>query len=161
MSFRFHSPERRSTAAFSLIEAIFTIAIIGIMSTIVVSAINNASRDANRVVARQQQATLQSALQSWVLGNMRVVGGANDGMLRSIENLRSSYNSASTTVARFQLIAPPVGEGYLDSNTRDHFADHSTNSNRLETAALKSTNQHLSLPTWQSGEFPRAMLQDN
>lgn len=152
---------RRRAAAFSLIEAIFTIAIIGIMSTIVVSAINNASRDANRVVSRQQQATVQSALQSWVLGNMRVVGGANDGMLRSIEDLRNTYNNAATTAARFQLLAPAVGEGYLDSNTRDHFAENSVNSNRLESTALKSAKQHITLPTWQSGEFPHALLQNN
>lgn len=151
----------RRSAAFSLIEAIFTIAIIGIMSSIVVSAINNASRDANRVVARQQQATLQSALQSWVLGNMRVVGGADDGILRSVEDLRSAYNNAPTTSARFQLVAPPIGEGYLDPITRDHFAENSTNTNRLETAALKASRQHFTLPTWQSGEFPRALLQDN
>ena len=53
---------------FSFVEAIFTIAIIGIMSSIVVAAISNASRDAHRVMARQQQASVQGALTAWVMG---------------------------------------------------------------------------------------------
>jgi type II secretory pathway pseudopilin PulG len=155
------SSRNRTTRAFSLVEAIFTIAIIGIMSSIVVAAISNASRDANRIVARQQQATLNSALGAWVMGNMRVVGGANDGQLRSIEDLRGTYNGQTTTLSRFLLVSPDLGEGYLDETTRLHFIQNSANSGRLETAALISAKQHITLPTWQSGEFPKALLQDN
>lgn len=156
------SPFRvRSSAAFSLIEAVFTIAIIGVMSSIVVAAISNATRDANRIVARQQQATLNGALNAWVMGNLRVATGANAGQVLSIEDLRSQYNSRPTSLSRLLLIAPDVGEGYLDTSTRDHFVEHSTNSGRIESAALKSARQHLTLPPWNSGEFPKALLQDN
>ena len=156
------SPSRkRSIAGFSLIEAIFTIAIIGIMSSIVVVAITSATRDANRIVARQQQATLNGALQAWVMGNMQITAGANAGQWRSLEDLRSQYNATGTTMARFLLISPDVGDGYLDPGTRQHFLDNTINSNRLETAALKSARQHLTLPNWVAGEFPKAMLVDN
>jgi type II secretory pathway pseudopilin PulG len=43
---------KQRRAGFSFVEAIFTIAIIGIMASIVVAAISNASRDAHRVLAR-------------------------------------------------------------------------------------------------------------
>jgi hypothetical protein len=49
-----------------MIEAIFGIAIIAVMSSLVVAAITNASRDANRIGARHQQATLNKALNVWV-----------------------------------------------------------------------------------------------
>jgi type II secretory pathway pseudopilin PulG len=64
-----HSADSRG---FSFVEAIFTIAIIGIMSSLVVAAISNASRDAHRVMARQQQAAVHSALTAWVLAQTRV-----------------------------------------------------------------------------------------
>lgn len=155
------SPSRaQHVTGFSLVEAIFTIAIIGIMSSIVVAAISNASRDANRIVARQQQATLNGALNAWVIGSMRVESGVQAGQLRGIEDVRAQYNSSSTSLARLLLISPTVGEGYLDEATREHFVEHSTN-NRIESSALKNAQQFITLPTWQTGEFPKAMLQDD
>ncbi len=155
------SRTQRPFAGFSLVEAIFTLAIIGIMSSIIVAAISNASRDANRIVARQQQATLNSALNAWVMGSLRVETGTEAGQLRSLEDVRAQYNANGTSLARLLLISPDLGEGYLDETTRAHFVEHSTNSNRIESAALKSAKQHLTLPTWQTGEFPKALLQEN
>jgi Tfp pilus assembly protein FimT len=151
----------RRSSGFSLIEAIFTIGIIAIMSSIVVAAISNASRDANRIVARQQQATLNGALNAWVMGSMRVASGANEGQLLGIEDLRAEYNGRGTALARFLLVAPDTGGGYLDESTREHFLEYTTNSGRLETSALQSAKQHLTLPNWVSGDFPKALLQDN
>lgn len=154
-------PPNRNNWAFSLVEAIFTIAIIAIMSSIIVAAISNASRDANRIVARQQQATLNSALNAWVMGSMRITSGANEGQLRSLEDVRAEYNGQTSSLARLQLIAPTAGSGYLDETTRSHFIDYTNNAGRIESSALESGNQHITLPTWVSGEFPKALLQDN
>lgn len=154
--------QTRRRNGFSFVEAIFTIAIIGIMSSLVVAAISNASRDAHRVMGRQQQAAVQSALTAWVMAQNRV---GNTAQLRSLENVRTTYNALSTTSARFNLLVPNATSadpnlraGFLDQTTADHFLDYTTGTDKLKTAALDNAKQYLSLPTWQSGDFPRVDL---
>lgn len=156
--------QRTSTRGhgFSFVEAIFTIAIIGIMSSLVVSAISNASRDAHRVMARQQQAAVQSALTAWVMSQSRV---GSTAQVRGLEDIRNSYNARGTTSARFNLLVPnpsspdpSVRVGFLDPTTADHFLDYTTGTDQLKTGALENAKQYLSLPTWQSGDFPRVEL---
>jgi len=148
MNTTFHTEKGKG---FSFVEAIFTIAIIGIMSSLVVSAISNASRDAHRVMGRQQQAAVQGALTAWVMAQSRV------GNTAQVRGLESS--------ARFNLLVPNPSSpdpnlraGFLDQTTADHFLDHTTGTDRLKTAALDSARQHLTLPAWQSGDFPRVEL---
>lgn len=143
---------------FSFVEAIFTIAIIGIMSSIVVAAISNASLDAYRVLARQQQVSVQSALTAWVMAQMRV---GTTAQFQSLESVRTTYNAVPTTLARFNLLVPNAASptpslrpGFIDQTTADHFLDYTTNASQLETAALVNAKQYLSLPDWQSGDFP-------
>jgi len=147
---------------FSFVEAIFTIAIIGIMSSLVVAAISNASRDAHRVMARQQQAAVNSALTAWVMAQTRV---GSTAQVRGMESVRTTYNALPTTSARFNLLVPnssspdpSVRAGFLDQTTADHFLDYTTGTDRLKTAAMDNAKQYLSLPTWQSGDFPRVEL---
>ncbi len=154
--------QMRGKNGFSFVEAIFTIAIIGIMSSLVVAAISNASRDAHRVMGRQQQAAVQSALTAWVMAQNRV---GNTAQLRSLESVRISYNALGTTSARFNLLVPNATSadpnlraGFLDQTTADHFLDYTTGTDKLKTAALDNAKQYLSLPTWQSGDFPRVDL---
>lgn len=154
--------QTRRRNGFSFVEAIFTIAIIGIMSSLVVAAISNASRDAHRVMGRQQQAAVQSALTAWVMAQNRV---GNTAQLRSLESVRTTYNALSTTSARFNLLVPNATSadpnlraGFLDQTTADHFLDYTTGTDKLKTAALDNAKQYLSLPTWQSGDFPRVDL---
>jgi len=153
---------KQRRAGFSFVEAIFTIAIIGIMSSIVVAAISNASRDANRVMSRQQQASVQSALTAWVMAQMRV---GNTAQFRSLESVRTSYNANSTSLLRFNLLVPNASSpdptlraGFLDQTTADHFAEYTTNANQLQTASLANAQQYLTLPDWQSGDFPHVDL---
>ncbi len=154
--------QKRREKGFSFVEAIFTIAIIGIMSSIVVAAISNASRDAHRVMARQQQASVQSALTAWVMAQGHV---GNTAQVRGLESVRTTYNALPTTLTRFNLLVPnptspdlSLRAGFLDQTTADHFLDYTTNPNQLLTAALDNAQQYLSLPDWQSGDFPHVDL---
>lgn len=147
---------------FSFVEAIFTIAIIGIMSSLVVAAISNAARDTHRVMARQQQAAVNSALTAWVMAQTRV---GSTAQVRGLESVRTTYNALPTTSARFNLLVPnpsspdpSVRAGFLDQTTADHFLDYTTSTDRLKTAAMENAKQYLSMPTWQSGDFPRVEL---
>lgn len=158
----FSLPATRWRNGFSFVEAIFTIAIIGIMSSLVVAAISNASRDAHRVMARQQQAAVQSALTAWVMAQTRVGATAQ---VRSLENVRSTYNAIGSTSARFNLLVPNASSpdpsaraGFLDQTTADHFLEYTTSTDKLKTAALENSKQYLTLPNWQTGDFPRVEL---
>jgi type II secretory pathway pseudopilin PulG len=158
---------KQRRAGFSFVEAIFTIAIIGIMSSIVVAAISNASRDAHRVLARQQQASVQSALTAWVMAQMRVrdLTQRETAQFRSLESVRTSYNALSSSQLRFKQLTPNPASpdpnlrvGFLDQTTADHFTEYTSNPNQLQTASLYNAQQYLSLPDWQSGDFPHVDL---
>lgn len=145
-------------------EAVFTIAIIGIMSALAISAISNGARDANRIVARQQQAAVQEALVAWVMSQTRV---GNTAQVRSLTSLRNEYNALTTTYARFNRVLPNpsasdpgVRAGFLDQTTADHFEEFRVSSDRLYTAALKGAAQYLTLPDWIDGGFPTVQLVD-
>jgi len=152
----------RLRPGFTFVEAVFTIAIIGIMAALAVSAISNGARDANRIVARQQQAAVQEAVIAWVMGQTRV---GSTAQVQSLANIRTSYNTLTTTSARFNLVLPNstatdvnARAGYLDKATADHFLEYTTSTDRLKTAALEGAKQYLTLPNWQDGEFPKVEL---
>lgn len=161
--FSHFTPRFRDSSAFTFVEAVFTIAIIGIMSALALSAVSNGARDANRVVARQQQTVLNEALVSWVMANTRVRdhNGNETAQVRSLSSLRTIYNGLTTTTARFNLLVPnpasndpSVRNGFIDKTTADHFLEYTTGTDRLYSKALKGSNQYFTLPTWQDGGFP-------
>jgi len=149
----------RSPQAFTFVEAIFTIAIIGIMSALALSAISNGTRDANRIIARQQQAVVQEALNMWVMSQTRV---GNTAQVRSLASIRSAYNTLPTTEARFNLLIPNPSsadstkrDGYLDSTTANHFLAYKVSTDRLNTSALNGNKKsYLTLPDWKVNESP-------
>ncbi len=148
----------RRVKGFSLVEAIVVIAIIGVMSTLVVSAISNASLDAQRIVSRQQQATVQNAVQNWAMSQTR---DPLTGQLRSISDVRATYNAAGSTKGRFDLLRPGAGGsgGYIDDATLAHFDEYTASAtDRLISGALKSSQQYLQLPAWAAGSFPKVDL---
>ena len=49
-----------------MVELLIVISVIGIMSALVISAFSNAAQDTRRVIARQQQASVQNAVNAWV-----------------------------------------------------------------------------------------------
>jgi prepilin-type N-terminal cleavage/methylation domain-containing protein len=154
-----HTKTRPRQKGFSLIEGVITIAIIGIMASLVVGAISNVSKDAQRIVGRQQQATVQNAINAWVMSQTRV---GTTSQLMSVSDIRALYNGQSTAKGKFDtFLAPNAGTGlggFIDKATADHFTEYTTNTARLKTAALHQAKQHLQLPAWTAGGFPRVDL---
>lgn len=137
--------------AFTFVEAIVTIAIIGIMASMMVAAFSNASKDANRAVARQQQAALQGALNAWITGDSnRVTVTGTVAKRRTIEELRVAYN-AMTTTQRLAAV-----EGYLTELQAGASSDMFwiTDTTRVRSRALDSNSNHLTLPNWDSTAQP-------
>lgn len=137
-----------------------TIGIMSIVTSLVVISVSNASRDASRVVARQQQAAVMSAVNAWVAANGRYPDTYSDASLRgkmiSQETLRTTYNSYSTSLAKFNQIS-----SYLDESTANHIISNTINSDKLKSEALNMTKQHLVLPNWDAGSYPKVNLNND
>jgi Tfp pilus assembly protein PilE len=152
------------TKGFTLVEAVLTFAIIGILSALAISAVSNGARDTHSIVARQQQSAVQEALVAWVMSQSRV---GNTAQVRSLASLRNENNTLSTTNARFNKVLPNpsasdpgVRAGFLDQTAADHFEEFRDSSDKLHTAALTGAAQNLTLPDWIDGGFPTVQLND-
>ncbi|MEZ0387144.1 MAG: type II secretion system protein [Verrucomicrobium sp.] len=147
----------RHSRAFTLVEALVTIAILSIMAGVLISAFSSATTDSSRMIARQQQAAIQSALNAWVNGDSNRVNVINTttgaSKLRTIEEIRTDYNSRVTSLARLNLIA-----AYLDDPTKNHFFNSTKNADQIRSDALTATRQFITLPTWASGNYPQVLL---
>lgn len=159
----YHAPHAvlpRLLRGFSLVEAMLTIAVMGILTTLVVTAVSNASRDASRVVARQQQAAMQTALNAWVSSSTQTrdnnPASPTRGQLRSLETIRGIYNAATTTSARFNKI-----KDFLDDNTADHFLTYTTSTDKLKSEALTNAKLYLKLEDWGAGSYPKVTLNND
>jgi prepilin-type N-terminal cleavage/methylation domain-containing protein len=152
------SRTRPLPSGFSLVEMLITIAIMGVLTGLVVTSVSSASRDASRMIAKQQASEVQSAVNAWASSsaNMREPAtSAFAGRLVSIESVRASYNAASTTSARFELI-----KSFLDDSIADHFTTYTTNTDKLQSEALVNSKQYLKLEDWAAGgaSYPKVSL---
>ncbi len=132
-------------SAFTLVELLLVISVIAVMGALAISHFSNASQDTRRVVARQQQAALQSAVNAWVAGQ---ISGNN-----SVEVARGAYNTPTTSKAKLDLI-----RNYLDDVTYDHFDENTTNDNQLQTSSMENLSYYLQLPDWTAGSYPKVDL---
>jgi prepilin-type N-terminal cleavage/methylation domain-containing protein len=135
----------RPNSAFTLVELLLVISVIAIMGALAISHFSNASQDTRRVVARQQQAALQSAVNAWVAGQ---VSGNN-----SVEEARTAYNTPTTSKGKLDLIS-----AYLDDATYDHFDENTTSDTQLKTASMDNLSYYLQLPAWAAGSYPKVDL---
>ena len=156
-----------SDKAFSLVELLLVLAIISIMAALVINSFSNAAQDSRNVMARQQQATLQSAINNWISGQ---IGGFESpdpnnplrryertvGYVRNKYNYASNYwtdspsnpresRSNSGVTGRLELI-----KDYLDDGTYRHLADSSPTSDfgRIQSRAMAKTGQYIELSAW-------------
>jgi hypothetical protein len=117
------------------------------MSALAISAFSNGATDAREIVARQQQAALQSAVNAWVCGQL--TGDV------TVPEVRAAYNAAAGSKARLTLV-----QSYLDNVTYDHLSSESgaTEEDQVLSAAARRLGWYLDLPTWDAGSYPKVDL---
>ena len=135
---------QKARKGFTMVEMLIVIAVIGIMSALVISAFSNAAQDTRRVVARQQQAAVQNAVNAWVNSTSDQVG---------ISGAMATYNAAGNSQARLQLVQLD-----LDDSSLAHFLSNTTDTSRIKSAALKKTGQYLVLDSWDVTSYPKVEL---
>lgn len=133
---------------FTLVEVIVVIAIIGIMTSLVVTVYRNVAQDSRDVVARQQQAALQNAVNNWITGQSSSLPMAT---------VRTNYNDAANSAARLDLIS-----GYLEDRTYEHFTDHTTaGTDQVKSDVLVKLNKYIQLAAWADGSYPQVQMKNN
>jgi prepilin-type N-terminal cleavage/methylation domain-containing protein len=140
-------PRRRCCSGFTFLELVIVIAVIGIMSALAISAFSDGASDAREIVARQQQATLQSAVNAWVSGQL--MGRT------TLSQVQSAYNAADTAQSRLDLVG-----GYLDDLSLDHFVSESDpeDASKIESSATKRLGWYFEFPDWDDGAYPKVEL---
>jgi prepilin-type N-terminal cleavage/methylation domain-containing protein len=142
-----HTPTTKRAhqhGAFTLIEALITIAVIGIMAALVITKISNAAHDTRRVIARQQMAAMQTAVNNWV---------ATESSKTSIDGAKSAYNAKANSKERLALVS-----SFLDVETYNHFLSAGTSTTQIKSEALAKIGKYLTLESWADGSYPKVEL---
>jgi len=126
--------------AFTLIEMLLVVAVIGILTSLVIAAIFNSAADARLVIARQQQATVQEALNAWISGT-------------TISSARSQYAAAGSVSDKLNLV-----KGYLDTNARWMTEISFDGSGNIQSENMKSINVSMTFDAWSSSNYPVVKL---
>ena len=92
----------REESGFSLVEVLVVIAIISILATLVINSFSNAAHDSREIIARQQQAVVQTAVSNWVVGEIgsywdHDANAATAAVFQTVESVRSRYKQDSGT----------------------------------------------------------------
>lgn len=130
---------------FTMVEMLIVISVIAIMAAMVISAFSNASQDTRRVVARQQQAAVQAAVNAWITNQASGTG--------SLAEAQTTYNNAGNSLSRLNLVS-----GYLDETTMTHLRSNTSGNSQILSEALKKTDQHLEMPAWTGLDYPKVEL---
>jgi len=142
---------KKVARAFTLVEMLLVIAIISVLAAMVISNFSNASQDTRAVVARQQLAVVQEAVNHWVnneIGRVTTAGGTG----KSVSQVMTSYNAATTAQTRFDLF-----KNYLDDSTQSSLTVDAS-AGRITSQAMRDVGMYLTLPSWAAASYPKVQL---
>lgn len=123
---------------FSLVELIIVIAIIGIMAALIVAVVTNATQDTRMVLARQQTAVIQEALNAWI---------SRYTLTNSLAGARGAYTAQGNARAKLDNLL----QDYLDPSTYGHFTNFTADgAGVLSTEALGMNGKALSFSAWSN-----------
>jgi prepilin-type N-terminal cleavage/methylation domain-containing protein len=133
---------RTPAHGFSLVEAVIVLAIMGILASLIVPSVMNATVDSRRIMVRQQQAALNEALNAWVGAQTR---DSTTGQLISMATVMGTYTSGyPSNFSKLQAIST-----YLDPATANDFITGSTsNGDKIQTSAMKADASWITFSTW-------------
>lgn len=146
--------------AFTLVEMLLVLAIISVMAAMVINAFSNATNDSRNVIARQQQATLQSALNNWISQEIRGT--------QTVKDTRNKYNyvftggAYTTTELTMDKRLEHIQE-YIDVDFYSHLVAGSTTT-KIRSGAMAKTGQYVVFSKWDepsagnSAPYPKVEL---
>ena len=144
--------------AFTLVEMLLVLAIISVMAAVVINAFSNATNDTRNVMARQQQATLQSAVNNWISQEIRGAITVKDARDKFNYVGGDSANGDLTSLQRLALI-----QEYLDTDFYTHLTTGST-AGKIRSGAMSKTGQYVVFAKWadptasNSAPYPKVEL---
>ena len=130
---------------------LLVIAIISILAAMAISNFSNASHDTRSVIARQQLAVVQEAVNHWTnreIGRVTTSGGIG----KSVSQVMSNYNSMNTAQLRYDLFKSYLDEATASSLTVD------TSTGRITSQAMRDVSMYLTLPDWAGASYPKVQL---
>jgi len=132
VSIKFHAPR---AWGFSLVELLIVIAVIAVMATLMLPLVSGQRQSGQMVVARQQQAALQTALGNWVAAQSSLGGG-----------LAAARNAYATNTDKRAML-----QNYLQPGT---YAALQGNGSKVTSQALTASGASLHFSGWAVGGSP-------
>ncbi len=123
-------------SAFSFVEVLIIVAVIAVLSTLILSSFLGTTESATELVARQQQAELQTALGNWIARQASEPGG--------LAGARSAYNATNN---KLSLLS-----NYLHASTLERLDGGGTDVNSDALSGSKAKLQFTA--NWAEGETP-------
>jgi len=125
--------------AFSLVEILLVIAVIGILSGLAMSYVGGASDTSGVLVARQQQVQLQTALDSWIAARSSGTAG--------LAGARAAYSTDASTM--LASLAPYLRDTGI----------FSISGQGVSTQSLSKIGKTLQFSSWSDDGYPKVLMQ--
>lgn len=128
----------KRSSAFSLVEILIVVAVIGILSGLAVSYVGGASENSRLIVARQQQVQLQTALDSWISAQASGTAG--------LGGAKASYSTNATTM--LAALGPYLRDPGI----------FSVSGGAVSSAALAASGKSLQFSSWTDNSYPKVLM---